>query len=59
MKLLLGCNANIEARFEDKGTPLYSDAWCNSTEVAKLLLKHVADIKGRDMDNATPENYNP
>ena len=38
----------IEARNVNNITPLHEAAWNNSTETAKPLLKHGAEIEARD-----------
>ena len=48
VKVLLECNAEIEARNVNYRTPLHEAAWNNSTETEKILLERGAAIKERD-----------
>ena len=55
--MLLGHNANVEARDNHNRSPLHHTAWHNSREVTQLLLKHNAYIEARDKDNQTPLHF--
>ncbi|WP_342223953.1 ankyrin repeat domain-containing protein [Spiroplasma endosymbiont of Asaphidion curtum] len=57
VKFLIENGANINARNNDRDTPLHSAARNGNFEIVELLLKHGADVNAITKDGRTPLHY--